>query len=95
MGKFYGHSHLIALRAAEGYLCYHWLFGPYSSVVLFTDAKAAKEWLKKLEEFPDWELKLLPTMVSSHPAGFRATINPSSDFNDVARIMSRRFYENW
>lgn len=97
MSDFYGHPRLVALKAQAGFLCYHWAFSPYMSVVLFTDAKTAKEWMKVVNKEPKrgWQIEALVTTVSSHPVEMRATINPSSDSNDIARIMSRAFYQNW
>lgn len=93
---FYGHSHLLALKAADGFLCFRWMFSPNKSVVLFTDAKAAKEWVKKVNTAgKGWKIEAIPTMIKSHPEVFRVAINPSSDISDLARIMSHVFYENW
>lgn len=94
---FYGHSHLIAIKAPYGYFCYHWPFSPNRSVVLFTDAKVAKEWIKKVNTAGrmHWNIEGVPTMVRTHPEGFKVTINPSSDISDLMRIMSHHFYENW
>lgn len=94
---FYGHSHLIALKAAAGFLCHHWMFSPNRSVVLFTDAKAAREWTKKVNTAgrPNWNIEAIPTMIKSHPEGMKVTINPGSDISDLMRIMGHTFYENW
>lgn len=101
MSDFYGHSHLIALKSSKGYYCYNWWAYTVVAVVLFTDTKTAKEWLKKanVEAAKSQgrleEIVAVLTQIKSHPVAMRTTINPSTDAAEIHRVMKKSFWQDW
>lgn len=100
-GEFYGHSHLIALKSSEGYYCYNWWGYTIVAVVLFTDIKVAREWLKKANVEAGKsqgrlkEIVATLTQIKSHPAKMRVAINPSVDAAEIHRVMKKSFWQDW
>lgn len=101
MVDFYGHPSLVALKSDQGYYCYNWWESKIVAVVLFTDTKTARTWLKKANieaANSNWRLQEIAaslTQIRSHPPVMRATINPSTDVADLQRIMSKSFWKDW
>lgn len=101
MGDFYGHPHLIALKSPGGYYCCNWWSDKSVAVVLFTDIKTAKEWVKKANveaaKSQDRlkEIVAILTQIKSHPLAMRATINPSTDAAEIQRVMKKSFWQDW
>lgn len=91
MSKLYGHSHLIALRGEQGYLCYQWLASERVSMLLFAQPKLANKWLKVANQHAELP-KLQPVPVRELPTGLQAAINPADDVTDIRRIAMRFCY---
>lgn len=89
MDKIFGHAHMIALRGDDGLLCHQWFASDYVGIVLFTDEKISRSWLKKLAGYGFSLPTITPRLISSIPEGLKPTINPSDEYADMRRIIIR------
>lgn len=94
MASFYGHPSLFALKSSQGYLCSRWWASDNNGVLLFTDPKIAKEWLKEAGKIGH-KLDVVPTSIRQHGEGLKPAINPSKDVSDIQRVISHLNWQNW
>lgn len=95
-----GHPHLYALKGDEGFLCFRWWSSERIGILLFASAKDALAWVKEVNKLaikhkePTWALKVQATAVSDVAKGLQLTINPSDEYADVRRMLSRINWQN-
>lgn len=97
----YGHPRMYALKSGEGFLCHSWWSDDNIGLILFVDAKSAATWVKEVSKLgkkhnqQEWIVIAQVTAIDIHPKHLMPTINPSGEFADVRRMMSRRLWVNW
>lgn len=95
-----GYQHLYALRGERGLLCHRWWASDRIGILLFVSSKDAAVWAKEVNKLaikhnePTWVVKAQVTMLSEVSQELQLTINPSDEYADVRRILSRVIWQN-